>query len=132
MKNTRNVIIIDIENSEMNVNTPSKRKLPDIQIPNDVLFVYPFNDNIKERNIITNDFHELDGKTCSLNDNAILWTSPIEIDSITLSRENVTSTGRIECCIINKTDKERILPVSGVEFSMDHWLNDALINFWMV
>ena len=123
---------IGIDNIEMNVNTVSKRKLCDIQIPDNVLFVYPFNDNIKERKIITTDFHELDGKTCSLKDDTIIWTSPIEIDSITLSRENVTSTGRIECCIINKTDKERILPVSGVEFSMDHWLNDALINFWMV
>ena len=71
-------------------------------------------------------------KTCSLKYDTILWTSPIEIDSITLSRENVTSTGRTDYCIINKTDKERIFPVSGVEFSMNHWLNDALINFWMV
>lgn len=128
LKNTRKVNIIDVDK----VNTPSKRKLLDIQIPDDVLFVYPFKDNIKERNIITNDFHELDGKTCSLNDNAILWTSSIEIDSITLPRENVTSTATIECCVINKTDKERIFPVFGVEFSMAHWLNDALINFWMI
>ena len=85
MKNNENVI--DMYNTEININTVSKRKLCDVEIPNDVFFVYLFNKNIKERKINTTDFYELDGKTCSLKDDTIIWTSPIEIDSITLSRE---------------------------------------------
>ena len=97
-----------------------------------MLFVYPFNYNIDEENKITKAFYELDSKSCFLQDGRSIWTSHVNLNGMELSREEVTMTNGNGFITINKIDKERLVTLPGVEYSMNHWLNDILVDFWMV
>ena len=125
-------VVIDIEKNKMKSDINSKRKRCDSDKTDDLLFVYPFNYNIDEENEITQTFNELDGKSCFLRDGRSIWTSHVNSNGIQLSREKVTMTNGNGYITINKIDKERIVTIPWVEYSMNHWFNDVLVDFWMV
>ena len=129
MKNKRDVI--DIEKNKMKSDITSKRKRCDSDKTDDLLFVYPFDYNIDEENKITQTFNELDGKSCLLQDGISIWTSPVNSNGMELSRKKVSMTNGNGYITINKMDKERIVTIPGVEYSMNHWFNDVLVDFWM-
>ena len=127
-KNKR--VVIDIEQNKMKSDITSKRKRCDSDKTDDLLFVYPFDYNIDEEYKITQTFNELDGKSCLLQDGISIWTSPVNSNGMELSRKKVSMTNGNGYITINKMDKERIVTIPGVEYSMDHWFNDVLVDFW--
>ena len=129
-KNKR--VVIDIEQNKMKSDITSKRKRCDSDKTDDLLFVYPFDYNIDEEYKITQTFNELDGKSCLLQDGISIWTSPVNSNGMELSRKKVSMTNGNGYITINKMDKERIVTIPGVEYSMNHWFNDVLVDFWMV
>jgi len=128
-KNKR--VVIDIEQNKMKSDITSKRKRCDSDKTDDLLFVYPFDYNIDEEYKITQTFNELDGKSCLLQDGISIWTSPVNSNGMELSRKKVSMTNGNGYITINKMDKERIVTIPGVEYSMNHWFNDVLVDFWM-
>jgi len=128
-KNKR--VVIDIEQNKMKSDITSKRKRCDSDKTDDLLFVYPFDYNIDEEYKITQTFNELDGKSCLLQDGISIWTSPVNSNGMELSRKKVSMTNGNGYITINKMDKERIITIPGVEYSMDHWFNDVLVDFWI-
>ena len=124
-KNKR--VVIDIEQNKMKSDITSKRKRCDSDKTDDLLFVYPFDYNIDEEYKITQTFNELDGKSCLLQDGISIWTSPVNSNGMELSRKKVS----MPYITINKMDKKRIVTIPGVEYSMNHWFNDVLVDFWM-
>ena len=129
MKNKR--VVIDIEQNKMKSDITSKRKRCDSDKTDDLLFVYPFDYNIDEEYKITQTFNELDGKSCLLQDGISIWTSPVNSNGMELSRKKVSMTNGNGYITINKMDKERIVTIPGVEYSMNHWFNDVLVDFWI-
>ena len=129
MKNKR--VVIDIEKNKMKSDITSKRKRCDSDKTDDLLFVYPFDYNIDEEYKITQTFNELDGKSCLLQDGISIWTSPVNSNGMELSRKKVSMTNGNGYITINKMDKERIVTIPGVEYSMNHWFNDVLVDFWI-
>ena len=129
MKNK--IVVIDIEKNKMKSDITSKRKRCDSDNTDDLLFVYPFDYNIDEENEITHTFNELDGKSCLLQDGTSIWTSHVNPNGMELSRKKVSMTNGNGYITINKIDKERIVTIPGVEYSMNHWFNDVLVDFWM-
>ena len=130
MKNKR--VVIDIEKNKMKSDITSKRKRCDSDKTDDLLFVYPFDYNIDEENKITNKLNELDGKSCLLQDGRSIWTSHVNSNGMELSREEVTMTNGNGFVTINKIDKDRLVTLPGVKYSMNHWFNDVLVDVWMV
>ena len=128
-KNKR--VVIDIEQNKMKSDITSKRKRCDSDKTDDLLFVYPFDYNIDEEYKITQTFNELDGKSCLLQDGISIWTSPVNSNGMELSRKKVSMINWNGYTTINKMDKERIVTIPGVEYSMSHWFNDVLVDFWM-
>ena len=82
-----------------------------------------------EENEITKTFNELDGKSCFLLDGRSMWTSHVNSNDMELSREEVTMTNGNGFVTINKIDKEQLITLPGVEYSMNHWFNDVLVDF---
>ena len=72
------------------MNPISKRKCCENEkIDAALLFAYCFCYKYDEKEKVTNTFNELYGKECSVQNDNIIWTSPIVTDGVQLSRENI-------------------------------------------
>ena len=68
----------------------SKRKRCDNE-KTDKFFLFPYHISCKygAEDKVTNKFNELHGKECSLQNDEIIWTSPIVTYDVKSSRENI-------------------------------------------
>ena len=111
----------NIQNNDYNLSSISKRKHFDNEKTDaNLLFVYPFPYKYDIEDKVTNTFNELHDKTCSLNNNNIIWAGSIVIDDIKSSRR-IINMGR-EYIILSITKKK----------NNDQFLKLVLIYLWTI